>query len=305
MFSAYDKIMSMDSLVLSTALAILGALMGSFAGAQVWRLRAAQLRLDSSIGEEVSDSEKAEVAKIPRTHLGADRSVCLHCGHKLQVRDLIPIISWVQLRGKCRYCHKKIGTTEPILEIGMALFFVLSLLFWPYPLTEALQVIRLVIWLIAGVGLAILFVYDLKWFLLPDRVVFPLILLGAINSGVAISLDGFTVQALANVLYACLILSGLYFLLYVISRHRWVGFGDVKLGLALALLLADWRLALLALFFANLLGTLIVIPLMASKKLKRHSFVPFGPLLIAGWFVAGIFGTQIINWYWVVTLGAS
>jgi prepilin signal peptidase PulO-like enzyme (type II secretory pathway) len=293
----------MDLFSVSLVLGLFGALLGSFAGAQVWRLRASQLRYDEKAGEKVLQKEMREIEKIPKRRLSRDRSVCLHCGHRLQWLDLIPILSWLKLRGKCRYCHKKIGLTEPMLEIGVALFFVLSLLFWPYPLTDALQVIQLVIWLIAGVGLAILFVYDLKWFLLPDRVVFPLILLGAINSGVAISLDGFTVQAIANVLYACLILSGLYFLLYVVSQHRWVGFGDVKLGLALALLLADWRLALLALFSANLLGTLIVIPLMMQKKLKRSSHVPFGPLLIVGWFVTGVFGMKMIDWYWTFTMG--
>jgi len=77
----------------------------------------------------------------------------------------------------------------------------------------------------------------------------------------------------------------------------WIGFGDIKLGLGLALLLADWRLAFIALFAANLIGCLIVLPAMAMKKLKRNSHVPFGPLLIAGFVIAGLAGNYLMSLY--------
>jgi prepilin signal peptidase PulO-like enzyme (type II secretory pathway) len=94
-----------------------------------------------------------------------------------------------------------------------------------------------------------------------------------------------------------LILSGLYFALYQISKGKWVGFGDVKLGLGLALLLADWRFAFIALFAANLIGCIIVLPSMARGKLKRDSHVPFGPLLIIGSIIALLAGNYLISWY--------
>jgi prepilin signal peptidase PulO-like enzyme (type II secretory pathway) len=93
------------------------------------------------------------------------------------------------------------------------------------------------------------------------------------------------------------VLSGLYYLLWLISKGRWIGFGDVKLGLALALLLSDWRLALIALFGANLIGSLLVIPGMLTGRISRNAHVPFGPLLIAGTILAMLFGKQIIAWY--------
>ena len=77
----------------------------------------------------------------------------------------------------------------------------------------------------------------------------------------------------------------------------WVGFGDVKLGLALALLLADWRLAFLALFLANLIGCLIVIPGMVTQKITRQTRIPFGPLMIVGAVLALFFGDTLLNWY--------
>jgi leader peptidase (prepilin peptidase)/N-methyltransferase len=95
----------------------------------------------------------------------------------------------------------------------------------------------------------------------------------------------------------------LYYAIYIASRQQWVGFGDVKLGLALALLLADWRLAVLALFLANAIGSLLLLPLIFLGKIKRQTHVPFGPLLVAGWAIAGLFGGSLITWYLGLTLG--
>lgn len=278
-------------------LCFLGLIAGSFALAQVWRLRRQQLEDDEKNGDKVSVKDKKAVEQLLHKGIRNDRSVCLHCGHQLQWYDLIPLVSWLQLKGKCRYCRNKIGHAEPLAEIGTALFFIISYIFWPTSLDSSIEILRFTLWLIAGVGMSILFIYDYKWFLLPDKVVFPLIALGVFNSFLVISANNFTFTSISSVVYACLILSGLYFLIYVISRYRWVGFGDVKLGLALALLLADWRLSLLTLFLANLIGTLIVVPLMLLGKIKRHTHVPFGPLLIVGWFLTGIFGTRIIGLY--------
>jgi len=295
--------MLMNTLYVSLALALFGLALGSFAGAMVWRLRAQQLREDAKHKQKVPVHDKEQVAKIPHAPLSQDRSVCLHCGHALHWSDLIPVVSWVALRGKCRYCHKRIGWTEPALEIGTAVFFVVSFLFWPTDLSTPVEFVQLAIWLIAGVGMAILFVYDAKWFLLPDKVVFPLIGLGFINAVLVIATAHIPVAALFDVLLSCGILSGIYYLLYIYSGHQWVGFGDVKLGLALALLLANWQLALIALFLANLIGTIAILPLLLRGDLKRQAHVPFGPLLIAGWALAGIFGADFVSWYLLMSLG--
>jgi len=73
---------------------------------------------------------------------------------------------------------KPIGYLEPLIELGVAAFFVLSFAFWPYTLNNTLEIMRLVLWLVAGVGLAILFVYDKKWSILPDKVNFVVIGIG-------------------------------------------------------------------------------------------------------------------------------
>lgn len=179
----------------------------------------------------------------------------------------------------------------------MAAFFVLSYALWPFELATGWEAARLVLWLVAGIGLAILFAYDLKWFLLPDKVSFAVIGLGALTVAVTTVSSGDAVGTIMSAAAAAGVLSGLYLLLYIVSKGAWVGFGDIKLGLGLALLLVDWRVALVALFLANVIGCLIVIPMLAMKKLERKSHVPFGPLLIAGTLVAFFIGTDLVSWY--------
>lgn len=290
-------------LFVAVGLGLLGLTLGSFAGATVWRLRARQLSQDAAAGEKVHVADKKAIAKLPQKHSLQDRSVCLHCGHTLQWYDLVPLVSWVSLRGKCRYCHKPIGTFEPLIEVGLALFFVVSYLFWPNILDTPLAYAQFVVWLVAGTMLTILFAYDKKWFLLPDVVTFPLIGLGVINAVIAILLSSTPVVAVTSVIASCLVLSGLYYVIYAVSGHKWVGFGDVKLGLALGLLLADWQLAILALFLANLVGTIIIVPMMAFGRIGRRAHVPFGPFLITGWAIAGLFGVKIFSWYVGLVLG--
>lgn len=288
---------------MSIALGLVGLVAGSFAGATVWRLRARQLRLEAAAGEKVGATEKKAIAKLPKKHSVTDRSVCLHCGHTLAWYDLIPLVSWLSLRGNCRYCHKPIGVFEPLIEAGMAVFFVVSYVFWPNDLGTPLAYVQLGLWLLAGVMFGILFAYDKKWFLLPDVITFPLIGLGALSAAIFVITSPVPVAAISSVAASCLVLSGLYYVIYVASRHRWVGFGDVKLGLAMGLLLADWKLAILALFLANLVGTIIIVPLMLLGRLERKAHIPFGPLLIIGWAIAGIFGAQIFDWYIGLVLG--
>jgi len=284
-------------------LALLGLVAGSFAGASVWRLRARQLRLDKEHGDKIATADSKQVAKLHPKSLQKDRSICLHCGHQLAWYDLIPLVSWMMLGGKCRYCHKPIGSLEPLIEIGMAVFFVGSYLFWPSPLQSLFDITHFVIWIVAGIGLGILFVYDAKWFLLPNIVTFTVIGLGALNAVLVLIHAQFAADVVMSVFMSCLILSGLYYLLYILSRHQWVGFGDVKLGLALGLLLADWQLAILTLFLANFIGTVLFVPLLWMGKIKRQAHIPFGPLFISGWVIAGIFGTSLLSWYMMITLG--
>lgn len=290
-------IMLMEQLWIYIGLTLFGLCLGSFAGASVWRLRARQLEEDKAQGEEVDAKEYARLKHLHGINKAKDSSRCLRCGHELAWYDLLPLVSWLSLRGKCRYCKSPIGRFEPMMELGMAAFFVVSFVFWPFDLGTPLAIGQFVAWLLAGVGLAILFVYDLRWFLLPNLVMFSVIGLGAVSALLVLLQASDVLATLASIFSGIFILSGLYLLIYVASKGQWIGFGDIKLGLALALLLADWRLALLALFIANLVGCLVVIPGMAAGKITRTTRIPFGPLLIVGMVVAFFAGRQILDLY--------
>lgn len=266
----------MEKTYFALSLFIIGLCLGSFVNAAVWRIK-------------------------HKKDMLLERSECTKCHYKLAWYDLVPVFSWVFLKGKCRKCHKPISPQYPLVELAVGAYFVASLAFWPYGFDTVNHLLQFGIWLSAGVALAILFVYDLRWLILPDRVVFPLIGLGAAMATLmALEADSIS-YFIFSLLGSVAILSGFYFLLYVISKGKWVGFGDIKLGLGLALLLADWQLALLAFFLANLIGTLVFAPALATGKIKRTSHIPFGPFLIAGFAIAGLFGHEIIQWYMVLT----
>lgn len=287
----------MNQVVVFIALILFGACLGSFAGATVWRIRARQLLFDKEHKEPYDHKEFNRLKKLLGKKTTEDRSRCLECGYELKWYDLIPIVSWVALKGRCRSCHHFIGWFEPAMEVGMVAFFVLSYVLWPGGVHTGLEIAHFVLWLIAGVIMAILFAYDLKWFLLPDRYTIALAVVGLAIVGVSAAETQDLGQTLLTALGAVGALGGLYAVLFGVSKGRWVGFGDVKLGVGLGLILVDWQLALVALFLANLIGCLIVIPLLVSKRLKRDSHIPFGPLLISGAVIAWFFGWYILDWY--------
>lgn len=184
-----------------------------------------------------------------------------------------------------------------MLELGLATAFTLSYVFWPLGLEGILGWVGLVIWLVSLVLLTMLFVYDLKWYTLPDAVMLPLIASGlglfiirAIQTGWSLE------QVIAQFLLSLLPITGLYGLLLVVSRGQWVGDGDVLFGVFGGLVLG-WQLALLAVFLANLLGLVSVLPRLLSRKLSKGEAVPFGPYLILAVFVSFLFGQPIIDWY--------
>jgi prepilin signal peptidase PulO-like enzyme (type II secretory pathway) len=279
------------------ALVLFGLILGSFAGASVWRLRARQLQIDKREKEPYDKAEYARLKPLMSRSTRTDRSMCLECEYALKWYDLIPLVSWIALKGKCRSCRRPIGFFEPLMELGVTLVFILSFVFWPVSLETPLAIAQFTVWLTAVVGLAILVAYDAKWFLLPDKVTFAVAGLALVWLVLRVIEQGEVWGPLLSTIGAVGVLSGLYLLIYLISKGRWVGFGDVKLGLALGLIIGDWALALLALFLANLIGTLIVLPLLATGKLKRDSRVPFGPFLIAGTSISLFFG-----WYGVELL---
>lgn len=275
------------AVMITAILAVLGVILGSFVNALVWRLHE-QEALAGKKGAAVA--KKRQALSIAR-----GRSMCPHCGHELAAKDLVPVLSWVSLRGKCRYCGKPISWQYPAVELLTGLLFALSYISWPFALHGA-GLWQFCVWLVCVVAFVALTVYDLRWFLLPDRIVTPLTVLVAVQVAVtAVWLHSFS--ALWEPAVGALIIFGLFWGLYQVSKGAWIGGGDVKLAVALGLLAATPLHAFMVIFLASLLGTFGSLPALAKGKagLKRH--IPFGPYLLAATFIVVLYGSQVATWY--------
>jgi len=269
-------------------LVVLGLALGSFVNALVWRVRQQEVLLD---GKQRPSSKRLKELSITK-----GRSMCPHCNHALAAKDLVPVLSWLWLRGKCRYCHKSIAVEYPLVELATAILFVLSYLWWPRAI-EGGEVLMFSLWLALLTGLIALLVYDLHWFLLPNRIVYPLGILAGFWACLAASQANDPGRAIVNTLLAVLVGGGIFYVLFQVSNGKWIGGGDVKLGWVLGLIVATPSKALLLIFVAAVLGSLVSVPLVAFKRLKRNSVIPFGPFLIVGAIIAQFFGEQLIDWY--------
>lgn len=250
---------------------VAGLCFGSFFNALAWRLHSGQDML-------------------------RDRSRCEYCNHLLAPKDLVPVASWLMLKGKCRYCKARLSWHHPSIELLVGLLFVLSFAAWPYSDATIPVMVLLGIWLLMVGFYVSLAIYDLRWMLLPDVITLPLIAVGVVGGLVRFVWieDLGVMPALLEVLLGVLALSGTYWLLHRVSGGRWVGFGDVKLTASMGAMLG-WRQAVVALMAANIVGVLVILPGLVTGKLKRTSRLPFGPFLIAGFVVAGLLGDDLID----------
>jgi prepilin signal peptidase PulO-like enzyme (type II secretory pathway) len=290
------------TLVILITLFAVGMIFGSFANATIWRIYK-QEEINDKIAELQSKKlavNKAKKIKKLRHELkplsmSKGRSMCSNCHHPLAPNDLVPLFSWIALKGKCRYCHEPIQDT-PWLEALLPVAFVVSFWLWPLELS-GYGLLAFIFWLAFLVGFAILTVYDMRWQLLPDRVVWPLVGLAVVQVALHIAFFNGGWDALAEAGWGVLIASGFFFILYVVSRGEWIGGGDVKLGIVLGLLIGGPLNGLLLLFIASTLGTLASLPQLFKHKINRKSAIPFGPFLMAATFIIVLFGQQFADWF--------
>lgn len=248
---------------------IIGAAMGSFAYATTWRLK----------------NER---------NFTSERSECEYCHHMLAAKDLVPILSWLWLKGKCRYCSAKIGIGHIIVEITLGLLFVISYWLWPSNITTVADWVNFGFWLIYLVFIAILFIYDLKWKLLPDKIVFPLIAIGALGTVTICLLQQQNWHLLLNAAEGVGVFAGFLGLLYLVSGGRWIGLGDVKLAIFMGLVLGMPN-AVLGLIGSFYVGAIVTAPLLFAKKLNAKSQVPFGPFLLTSFTLVFFFGHSVVH----------
>lgn len=243
---------------------ILGACFGSFLCCEARRLR-------------LKETKKPSLGR---------RSVCLKCHRQLKWYDNLPIVSWLLLKGKCRFCHHKIGSAEFLSEIGLGLaFLLLGLHFDVSTATPALTAL-LVLILVFTMILGFLAIYDglygeLPSFALVFSIITAIIIL-TLQSTIKLLETPFTWGIVYQPVLAVLLLGGVYLLLYYVSKGRWVGDGDWLLGTAIAIVLGNFWLALIALFLANFIACLVMYPIV--KKRRNHQ-IYFGPFLVVAFVI--------------------
>lgn len=225
-------------------------------------------------------------------------SMCPDCEHRLAAKDLVPVFSWIMLKGKCRYCKKPISWQYPAVELAMATVFVVSYLFWPGGLHSHGNIILFIAWLATSIGLLALLVYDFKWMLLPSKIIYPTLAVAA--AGRLVYIIGYEPNrwhGLIQWVLSVIVASGLFWLIFMSSKGAWIGYGDVRLGLITGTVLADPVKSFLMIFAASVAGTLFILPALASGKKRLASRLPFGPFLIAATWFTLIYGERVINGY--------
>jgi leader peptidase (prepilin peptidase)/N-methyltransferase len=273
-------------LMIIVILGVIGLCAGSFVNALVWRLHE----------QETRPKGKTDKTYAARLSISRGRSMCPRCKHELAARDLLPVLSWIGLGGKCRYCREPISAQYPLVELATAALFIGSYIWWPAAF-EPSQTALLVLWLGFLTGLMALLVYDLRWLLLPDRLVYPLSGLAAVQAAVVVMAAHHPLAAFLNAVGAVVAGGGLFYLLFQVSDGKWIGGGDVKLGCVLGLVAGTPARSFLFIFIASILGSLVSLPLLATHRLKRESMIPFGPFLIVALIIVQLFGADILHWY--------
>jgi len=212
------------------------------------------------------------------------RSECPKCGVVLKWYDLIPVLSFLIQKGKCQYCSKKISWQYLIVEILTACLFLLIFREFSF-----FQIPNLIFYLIIICFLIIVFVYDLRHYIIPDKIVFPAIIIGLAYRLIYISEIG------SYILSA--FIPAIFFLsLILISKGKWMGLGDVKLAFLMGLILG-WPNILIAFLIAFFSGAIVGIFLILFGKKGFKSQIPFGPFLSGATILVMFFGPKLFYWF--------
>ena len=222
------------------------------------------------------------------------RSMCPYCKKPLKWRHLIPVFSFIFLRGKCAYCGKSISRHYFGLEVLTSLCFVLAFLSWNFIgslYSIDWKIFEIFSFYILELGLLMaIFFYDLLYKEIPDRFSLPAIALGIL--GAVLFGTPSLISAGIGVLIIALFFGGQI----LISKGAWLGGGDLRLGALMAILLG-WEQMVLALIIAYIFGAFVSIVLLIGNKVTRKTAIPFGPFLVTGLLISLFLGEEIINLY--------
>ncbi|WP_100373640.1 prepilin peptidase [Bacillus sp. FJAT-45037] len=209
-------------------------------------------------------------------------SHCTSCGYRLRARDLVPVFSYLFMRGRCRKCDQRVSLLYPAGEALTGLLFMVSFLVFGLSIELILSLLLLSL-------LMIILVSDLAYMIIPDKVL--------LFFGVCLLIYRliFPADVWWDPYVGAVMGFSLLFLIAIISNGG-MGGGDIKLFAVLGLALG-WKLVLLAFFLSAFYGAVVGLVLMAMKKVKRGQPIPFGPFIVAGAITSFFFGESLLSWY--------
>lgn len=209
-------------------------------------------------------------------------SHCVHCNRRLSAIELVPVFSYIFLRGKCRTCGVKVSPIYAVTELVTGLLFAFAT--WQLGITWELAVALLFISL-----LVIINVSDIAYMLIPDKILLfflPLLIIGRILSPLDPWWDSIAGAALGF---------SILLLIAVISKGG-MGGGDIKLFLLIGLVLGTFN-TLLTLFLASVIGMIVGIVILKIRGKGRKTPVPFGPSIAIAAIIVYFYGDQLIDMY--------
>lgn len=217
------------------------------------------------------------------------RSYCDHCQATLKTLDLLPIVSFVVLGGRCRYCKRPISWQYPLVELATASLFVYLAYFLIASGTPS--IVAFVYYALILAILIVVAVVDVKFSLVPTTFVFA----GAI---VALFYDYFNLSSesfILNVLVAA-VLTTAFLLVVAVTRGRGMGSGDIPLVFLIALFLG-WPKSAVSIFGAFVLGAMVALSAVVAGRKKFGQTIPFAPFLVTGTILALFWGERLLGWY--------
>jgi prepilin signal peptidase PulO-like enzyme (type II secretory pathway) len=224
---------------------------------------------------------------IFRVHEGEQvvrgRSKCMKCEEPLGPRDLVPVLSYVALKGRCRRCKAVVSWQYPVIELVTGLVFVLLYLLHGMEmvlLRDAVFVAYLII----------IFVYDLRYMYILDKFTIPAMIFALLAN------LWLGIVPAWSILVGGLVLASFFAIQYLVSRGTWVGGGDIRMGALMGFMLGLTH-GLVALFLAYVLGGLVGAYLLITGKVDRKTPIPFGTFLAIGTLLMILSGDSIISWY--------
>lgn len=220
------------------------------------------------------------------------RSFCPNCKKEIKAYDLIPILSFFFLKGKCRNCSKKISSKYPLVEFLTGIVFLY--IFWNTSI-NFIDPLKIGAYFIYSFILVTISVYDFYYKEIPTKLILSGIIIAFI-----LSITSTFFPIFSPPLYTTLIAFLITFIFFgsqvYFSKERWMGWGDVFIGAFMAFILG-WKLTLVAMFLSYILGSIVGVFLIIMFKHKGKTAIPFGPFLSLGTLIAMGYGNKILEWY--------